>query len=73
MVDDGSGVYLIYGGDINQDGSVDFGDYPDLDIASNNSVVGYLVTDLNGDSSVDFGDYPMLDINSSNSKVSFHP
>ena len=73
MVDDGSGVYLIYGGDINQDGSVDFGDYPDLDLGSSNSDVGYFATDLNGDSSVDFGDYPMLDINSSNSKVSFHP
>jgi trimeric autotransporter adhesin len=73
MVDDGSGVFLIYGGDINQDGSVDFGDYPDLDLGSSNSDVGYFATDLNGDSSVDFGDYPMLDLNSSNSIFSFHP
>jgi hypothetical protein len=73
MVDDGSGVFLIYGGDINQDGSVDFGDYPDLDLGSSNSDVGYFATDLNGDSSIDFGDYPMLDLNSSNSVFSFHP
>jgi hypothetical protein len=73
MLDDGSGVFLIYGGDINQDGSVDFGDYPDLDLGSSNSDVGYFATDLNGDSSVDFGDYPMLDLNSSNSIFSFHP
>jgi hypothetical protein len=73
MMDDGSGVFLIYGGDINQDGSVDFGDYPDLDLGSSNSNVGYFATDLNGDSSVDFGDYPMLDLNSSNSIFSFHP
>ncbi len=65
MRDDGNGVFLIYSGDLNHDGSVDFNDYPDLDIGSSNGDLGYLTTDLNGDSSVDFNDYPLIDTNSS--------
>ncbi len=64
MAEDG-GVFMLFSGDINQDGSVDFNDYPDLDISSSNGDLGYYVTDLNGDASVDFNDYPVLDINSS--------
>jgi hypothetical protein len=63
MAEDG-GVFMLLSGDVNQDGSVDFSDYPDLDISSNNGDLGYYVTDLNGDASVDFNDYPILDINS---------
>jgi hypothetical protein len=63
LADDG-GVFMLFSGDVNQDGSVDFSDYPDLDISSNNGDLGYYVTDLNGDASVDFNDYPILDINS---------
>jgi hypothetical protein len=70
---DESGVYLIYSGDINQDGSIDFADYPDLDTEAQNGIIGYFSTDLNGDSSVDFGDYPLLDLNSSNSIISYKP
>lgn len=73
MMNDGSGVYLIYTGDINQDGSVDFNDYPLLDIASSAGLLGYDVNDLNGDASVDFNDYPMIDINSSNGIISITP
>ena len=73
LVNDGTGIYLIYNGDVNQDGSVDFNDYPDLDISSNNGDLGYLPTDLNGDASVDFGDYPILDINSNNGVIAFSP
>jgi hypothetical protein len=58
------GIYVIYSGDINQDGSVDFNDYPSLDFASNNGDLGYYSTDINGDASVDFNDYPILDLNS---------
>jgi len=65
LVNDGNGRFMIYTGDINQDGSVDFNDYPSLDISSNNGDLGYFVTDLNGDASVDFNDYPTLDVNSS--------
>ncbi len=66
LADLGSGIFGIYAGDINQDGSIDFNDYPALDIASSAGVLGYDANDLNGDASVDFNDYPMIDINSSN-------
>jgi hypothetical protein len=61
----GNGVYAIFSGDINQDGSIDFNDYPTLDISSSNGDLGYVATDLNGDASTDFNDYPLIDINSS--------
>ena len=68
-----AGVYLIYSGDINQDGSIDFNDYPNLDISSSNGDLGYLPYDLNGDASVDFNDYPIIDVNSSNGVISMSP
>jgi hypothetical protein len=64
LMDLGSSVYGIFSGDINQDGSIDFLDYPDLDQSSLNGDLGYLVMDLNGDASVDFLDYPAIDQNS---------
>jgi hypothetical protein len=73
MTSDGNGVYLIYTGDINQDGSVDFNDYPNLDVASSGGVLGYDPNDLNGDASVDFNDYPLIDVNSSNGIISSLP
>jgi len=73
LIDDGSGVFMIYTGDINQDGSVDFNDYPNLDLASSNGVLGYDPNDLNGDASVDFNDYPLIDVNSSNGIISVLP
>ena len=72
LIFDGSyinGVYMIYTGDINQDGSVDFNDYPILDHGSSIGFLGYTNCDLNGDASVDFNDYPMLDVNSSNGVI----
>jgi hypothetical protein len=58
-----SGVWALYSGDINQDGSIDAFDYliQDPDIISGAS--GYLTTDLNGDGSVDAFDYLVLDPN----------
>ncbi|MFY8020017.1 MAG: hypothetical protein ACOVP1_02420 [Bacteroidia bacterium] len=73
QVDLGSGVFGIYSGDINQDGSIDFLDYPDLDLGSINGDLGYLNTDLNGDASVDFLDYPIIDLNSINGVVMLRP
>ncbi len=73
MVDLGSGVFGIYSGDINQDGSIDFLDYPDLDIGSLNGDLGYMNTDLNGDASVDFLDYPIIDLNSINGVFLMRP
>ncbi|MDZ4666858.1 MAG: hypothetical protein SGJ00_03135 [bacterium] len=60
----GAGVYVIYGGDINQDGTVDFSDYPSLDLGNLNGSIGYLTADINGDGTIDFSDYPILDLNS---------
>ncbi len=73
LVNVGPGVYAIFSGDINQDGSVDFNDYPGLDIASSAGVLGYDSNDLNGDASVDFNDYPVLDVNSSLGVISVNP
>jgi len=69
----GNGVFAIYSGDINQDGSVDFNDYPPLDIASSAGLLGYDANDLNGDASVDFNDYPIIDVNSNNGVLSLKP
>lgn len=73
LSDMGNGVFGIYSGDITQDGSVDFNDYPTLDIASNDGILGYDVNDLNGDASVDFNDYPILDVNSNNGIIALRP
>jgi hypothetical protein len=73
MVDLGSGVFGIYTGDINQDGSIDFLDYPDLDVDALNGELGYRITDLNGDASVDFLDYPGIDVNALNGVIISRP
>lgn len=73
LADLGSGIFGMYTGDINQDGSIDFNDYPALDIASSAGILGYDANDLNGDASVDFNDYPLIDINSSNGVISITP
>jgi hypothetical protein len=57
------GVFLLYCGDITQDGAIDFADYPLLDIDNQNGLLGYFTTDLTGDSSTDFSDYPIIDFN----------
>jgi hypothetical protein len=52
--------YLIYGGDVNQDGFVDSGDYTPVVNDNANYVSGYLSTDVNGDGFVDSGDYTIV-------------
>jgi hypothetical protein len=58
------GVYVIYGGDVNQDGYVDTGDMTPVDNDSANFASGYLNTDVNGDGFVDTGDMTIIDNNS---------
>ncbi len=72
-VSDGYGVYLIYTGDINQDGEIGFNDYPPLDYDSSIGAVGYLTPDLNGDASVDYLEYNIIDRNSSNGVIAMRP
>jgi hypothetical protein len=69
----GNGVFGIYSGDINQDGAIDFNDYPELDIGSINGDLGYFPTDLNGDGAVDFNDYPIIDINNIEGIIAITP
>lgn len=59
----GNGVWALYSGDINQDGSIDAGDYILLDSDLIVGVFGYMNTDLNGDGTVDALDYILLDAN----------
>jgi hypothetical protein len=60
------GTYVIYGGDVNQDGSIDTGDMVPVDNDSSNYATGYLVSDVNGDGGTDTGDMIVIDNNSSN-------
>jgi PKD repeat protein len=68
-----SGHYLIYAGDVNQDGFVDTGDYIGIDNDSYNYLTGYLITDVNGDGTIDTGDYIKVDNNSYKYVHTIHP
>lgn len=57
------GLYLIYGGDVNQDGSVDTGDMTPVDNAASEYSIGYLPTDVNGDGVIDTADVTVVDNN----------
>lgn len=70
MVD---GVYVIYGGDVNQDGAIDTADMTPVDNDSGNYLSGYLVTDVNGDGVIDTADMTIVDNNSANYIQSAHP
>ncbi|MDD2527842.1 MAG: hypothetical protein PHT26_07410 [Lentimicrobiaceae bacterium] len=60
-----NGVYLIYAGDVNQDGTIDTGDMSPVDNDAANFATGYLTTDVNGDGTVDTGDMTIVDNNAS--------
>jgi hypothetical protein len=57
-------VWMIYGGDISQDGTVDGSDLALIDNASTNLLQGYLSQDANGDGTADGTDMAMIDNNS---------
>ena len=61
MIDGG---WVLYGGDINQDGIIDSGDMAPVDNMSTSAASGYLVEDANGDGLVDSGDMAIVDNNS---------
>ncbi|HPR27434.1 PKD domain-containing protein [Lentimicrobium sp.] len=60
-----SGKYLIFGGDVNQDGSIDSGDMTPVDNDAANFISGYLSSDANGDGTVDTSDMTIVDNNAS--------
>ena len=57
-------VYVIYGGDVNQDGIVDGSDMSAIDNASTAILTGYYPEDINGDGLVDASDMAIIDNNS---------
>jgi len=57
--------YVIYGGDVNQDGLIDSSDMIPVDNDSRIFNTGYLDTDVNGDGLVDSSDMIILDNNGS--------
>lgn len=59
------GYWLIYGGDVNQDGLIDSGDMTPVDNGSITYATGYLDTDVNGDGAIDSADMTILDNNGS--------
>jgi len=60
-----AGKYVIYGGDVTQDGVVDSGDMIPVDNDVLNFATGYITTDANGDGLIDSGDMIIIDNNAS--------
>ncbi len=58
--------FAIFGGDVNQDGTVDATDVSTIDNDASNFVSGYVVTDLTGDDFVDGTDFAIADNNAGN-------
>jgi hypothetical protein len=60
------GSFVIYGGDLTQDGITDGSDMAAVENASTALLLGYFPEDLNGDGVVDGSDMSLLDNNSTN-------
>ncbi|MDQ3019531.1 MAG: S8 family serine peptidase [Bacteroidota bacterium] len=58
--------WVIYTGDVNQDGSVDISDLAMIDNDAGNFASGYIDTDLNGDNFADIADLSLADNNAAN-------
>ncbi len=65
QADFGDGSFLIYAGDVNQDGFVDGNDFIEVDNDNALFYSGYKASDVNGDGFVDGNDFILLDNNSS--------
>ncbi|MHC1775520.1 MAG: PKD domain-containing protein [Lentimicrobium sp.] len=61
-----NGRYCFFGGDVNQDGTLDTGDMTPVDNDASNYLTGYLPTDVNGDGVIDTGDMTIVDNNAGN-------
>ena len=66
QVDASPNRFAIFGGDVNQDGTVDATDVSTIDNDASNFVSGYVVTDLTGDEFVDGTDFAIADNNAAN-------
>ncbi|MHC1776585.1 MAG: hypothetical protein AB9834_14365 [Lentimicrobium sp.] len=58
-----TGQFVIFSGDVNQDGIVDTGDITPVDNDAANYAVGYIVSDVNGDGITDTADMTIVDNN----------
>ncbi|MFH1120978.1 MAG: GEVED domain-containing protein [Bacteroidota bacterium] len=67
------GKYCLYGGDVNQDDTVDTGDMTPIDNDASAFTSGYYATDANGDGIVDTGDVTIVDNNGSAFVGAVHP
>lgn len=67
------GYWVVYSGDVNQDGLIDSSDMISVDNDASNFSAGYLATDLNGDGLTDSGDMILLDNNAANFIGTVHP
>jgi hypothetical protein len=56
-------AFAIYGGDVNQDGTVDISDGSDVDNDANNFAYGYNPSDCTGDGPTDISDYAIVENN----------
>jgi len=65
--------FLIYAGDVNQDGFIDTRDFIGVDNDSYNYLTGYLVTDVNGNGIIDTNDFIFIDNNNYNYIGTIHP
>jgi hypothetical protein len=60
------GYYALYGGDVNQDGTVDVSDMTPVDNEASEFAVGYRNPDTNGDGAIDTNDMTIVDNNAQN-------
>ncbi|MBK7029754.1 MAG: hypothetical protein IPH45_11285 [Bacteroidales bacterium] len=58
-----AGKFVLYSGDIDQDGQIDSEDMILMNTDAENFISGYVVSDLNGDGLIDAGDMILLDNN----------
>jgi len=56
-------AYALYGGDVNQDGTVDIGDGSIVDNDASNFAFGYNASDCTGDGGTDISDYAIVENN----------
>lgn len=66
LLDDGTGTFLMYTGDLNYDGVVNNDDVVIMDNANSNFASGYDISDITGDGIVNNDDIVLLDNNNSN-------
>ncbi len=66
QVDSAPVEYAIYGGDVNQDGTIDASDVSNVDNDAYSSLSGYVQSDLTGDNFVDAADVSIVDNNAFN-------